>query len=89
MRSNTSTILATIQSRDLVKYYKNDSQYIVTLLGKDGKAVGAGETVKFNINGVFYERQTNASGQAKLSINLLPGNYIITAEYNDCAVSNN
>ena len=89
MRSNTITVLATIQSSDLVKYYKNDSQYIVTLLGKDGKAVGAGETVKFNINGVFYERQTNASGQAKLSINLLPGDYIITAEYNDCAVSNN
>ena len=87
--SNNITVLANIISGDLVKYYKNDSQYIVTILGNDGKVVGAGETVKFNINGVFYERQTNASGQAKLNINLSPGEYIITGEYNGCKVSNN
>ena len=87
--SNNITVLSYIQSSDLVKYYKNESQYVVTILGKDGKAVGAGETVTFNINGVFYTRQTNASGQAKLNINLMPGNYVITAEYKDCKVSNN
>ena len=63
--SNNITVLSNIQSGDLVKYYKNESQYIVTLLGKDGKTVGAGESITFNINGVFYTRQTNASGQAK------------------------
>ena len=31
--------------------------------------VGASETVKFNINGVNYERTTNESGIAKLNIN--------------------
>ena len=87
--SNNITVLSYIQSSDLVKYYKNESQYVVTIIGKDGKAVGAGETVTFNINGVFYTRQTNASGQAKLNINLMPGNYVITAEYKDCKVSNN
>jgi len=87
--SNNITVLPYIQSSDLVKYYKNESQYVVTILGKDGKAVGAGETVTFNINGVFYTRQTNASGQAKLNINIMPGNYVITAEYKDCKVSNN
>ena len=86
--SNNITVLSNIQSSDLVKYYKNESQYIVTLLGKDGKTVGAGESITFNINGVFYTRQTNASGQAKLNINLSPGKYIITGEYNDCRVSN-
>ena len=86
--SNNITVLSNIQSGDLVKYYKNESQYIVTLLGKDGKTVGAGESITFNINGVFYTRQTNASGQAKLNINLSPGKYIITGEYNDCRVSN-
>ena len=89
MSSNNITVLATIQSRDLVKYYKNDSQYIVTLIGNDGKVVGAGENVTFNINGVFYTRQTNASGQAVLNINLNPGKYIITGSYHDCQVSNN
>ena len=88
MHSNNITVLANIISSDLVKYYKNDSQYVVTLLGNDGKVVGAGETVKFNINGVFYERTTNASGQAKLNINLIHGEYIITGEYNGCLVSN-
>ncbi|MBO6110151.1 MAG: hypothetical protein J6P12_04770, partial [Methanobrevibacter sp.] len=89
MSSNNITVLATIQSSDLVKYYKNDSQYIVTLIGNDGKVVGAGENVTFNINGVFYTRQTNASGQAVLNINLNPGKYIITGYYHDCQVSNN
>ncbi|MBO6110449.1 MAG: hypothetical protein J6P12_06295 [Methanobrevibacter sp.] len=88
MHTNNITVLSNIQSGDLVKYYKNESQYIVTLLGKDGKTVGAGESITFNINGVFYTRQTNASGQAKLNINLSPGKYIITGEYNDCRVSN-
>ena len=43
----------------------------------------------FNINGVFYTRVTNESGIARLNINLQPGDYIITAEYLDCKVSNN
>ena len=42
MHTNNITVLSNIQSGDLVKYYKNESQYIVTLLGKDGKTVGAG-----------------------------------------------
>ncbi len=87
--SNNITVLSYIQSSDLVKYYKNESQYVVTIIGKDGKAVGAGETVTFNINGVFYTRQTNASGQAKLNIKLMPGNNVITEENKDWKVSNN
>ena len=90
MTSNNITVLSRItENADLVKYYRNASQYTVKVLGDDGKAVGAGENVRFNINGVFYERQTNASGVAKLNINLMPGDYIITAEYKGCAVSNN
>ena len=73
----------------LVKYYRNDSQYVVTILGNDGNPAGAGETVTFNINGVFYTRQTNASGQVKLNINLNAGDYIITTEYKGCMVANN
>ena len=89
MHSNNITVLSTIVSTDLVKYYRNGSQYVVTILGADGKAVGAGVNVTFNINGVMYTRQTNASGQAKLNINLGPGNYTITAIYKECMVSNN
>ena len=90
MAANNITVLASIANNtDLVKYFKNESQYVVTVLGADGNPVGANETVTFNINGVFYKRMTNESGQAKLTINLEPGDYIITAEYNECRVSNN
>ena len=63
---------------------------LITLLYcLDGKAVGAGESVTFNINGVLYTRQTDANGIAKININLQPGDYVITAEYKGCVVSNN
>ena len=48
----------------------------------------ANATVKFNINGVFYNRTTNASGQAKLNINLMAGEYIITSSYERCNIAN-
>jgi hypothetical protein len=86
--NNIKIISKIVENKDLVKYYKNDSQYYVKVLGDDGNPVGAGEDVTFNINGVFYTRQTNASGIAKLNINLPPENYIITAEYKGCKVAN-
>ena len=88
--ANKITVLATIvENRDLTKYYKNATQYTVKVLGADGKPVAAGETVTFNINGVMYKRTTDASGIAKININLAPSDYIITAEYNGFTVSNN
>ena len=87
--NNITVISKLVENRDLVKYYRNDSQYTVKVLDDNGNAVGAGVDVTFNINGVFYTRQTNASGIAKLNINLQPGDYVITAEYQGCKVSNN
>ena len=88
--SNNVTVLSSIaDNSDLTKYYKNDSQYVVKILGADGNPVKAGEVVTFNINGVFYNRTTNASGLVKLNINLRPGNYVITATYKGCSVANN
>lgn len=88
--SNNITVLSKIiNNNDLVKYYRNDSQYYVKIIGDDGNAVGSNESVTFNINGVFYTRLTNDGGIAKLNINLRPGDYIITCEYGGCRVSNN
>ena len=88
--ANNITVLPNIvNNTDLVKYYRNDSQYYVTIIGDDGNPVGANETVIFNINGVMYERKTNENGTARLNINLQPGDYIITAMYNGCNVANN
>ena len=87
--SNKITVLSRFsENTDVVKYYKNATQYTVKIIGDDGKAAGAGEDVTFNINGIFYTRQTDENGIAKLSINLPPGNYVITAEYKGCKVSN-
>lgn len=87
--TNKVTVLANMdQNRDLTKYYRNDSQYTIRLLDDKGNPVGANESVVFNINGVFYTRYTNASGVAKLNVNLAPGDYILTAEYKGLKISN-
>ena len=76
------------QNTDLVKYYKNGTQYNVRALDGQGNPL-ANQEITFNINGVFYTKTTNDKGIATQNINLLPGKYIITAIYNNCFVSNN
>lgn len=89
-RANTIKVIPRIiENHDLTKYYRNESQYSVKVLGDNGNSVGAGVTVTFNINGVFYTRLTDENGTAKLNINLQPGDYIVTAESAGCMVSNN
>ncbi|WP_407416503.1 Ig-like domain repeat protein [Methanobrevibacter sp.] len=68
----------TVSGSDVVKMYKNDTQYYAKFLDVSGKPL-ANTNVMFNINGVFYTRTTDASGNAKLNINLNPDEYIITA----------
>ena len=81
-------IKPTLIANDLTKFFRNESQFFVKVLDKAGN-IKPNSNVNFNINGVFYTRQTNSSGIAKLNINLQPNDYIITAEYQDCKVSNN
>ena len=76
------------QNTDLVKYYKNGTQYNVRALDGQGNPL-SNQEITFNINGVFYTKTTNDKGIATLNINLHPGKYIITAIYNNCFVSNN
>ena len=90
MHSNKIFISSVIvENRDLTKYYRNGSQYSIRLLDKQGNPVGKGVSALFNINGVFYNRNSDENGYVKLNINLNPGDYIITAEYNGYKVSNN
>ena len=90
VKVNNITVLSRFtEDGDLVKYFRNDSQYVLRVLGDDGNPIGANETVTYNINGVFYKRTTNATGHVKLDINLPPGTYIITAEYKGAKVAHN
>lgn len=89
MFTNKITVKPTIvENHDLTKYYKNSTQYTFRVLGNDGKPVGKGVTVEMNINGVIYKRQTDANGYVKMTINLAPGTYTITASYNGLKASN-
>jgi len=72
------TVLPTLAGDNLIKYYKNDSQFHIKLVDHEGNPVKSAD-VMFNINGVFYYRETNADGIAKLNINLNPGEYVLTA----------
>ena len=76
--NNTINVLSTISGYDIEKYYKNDTQYYATFIDADGNFLND-VAVTFNINGIFYERKTNAQGTARLNINLLAGDYILTA----------
>jgi hypothetical protein len=58
------------------------------LLNDNGKPVGDGVSATININGVFYTRISDASGYVKMNINLNPGTYIATIQYNGLMMSN-
>ena len=75
---NMITVLPTLIADNLVKYFRNASQFFISLIDGEGKAI-SGINITMNINGVFYNRLTNENGTAKLNINLEPGEYILTA----------
>lgn len=76
---NNVTVLSTLISEDVVKSYKNGTQYYVAVLNGQGTPL-TNATVSLNINGVFYNRTTNQYGVARLNINLNSGKYVITAQ---------
>ena len=85
--SNTIKVLSVLETKDLVMKYRDGSKFEAKILDGQGKPY-AGQTVKFNINGVFYTKTTGNDGIARLNINLLPGQYIITSTYNGLNAAN-
>ena len=73
----TVTVKSTVIGHDIVKMFRNGTQYSALFLDGNGNAL-VNTTVKFNINGVFYTKSTNDKGIATLNIQLLPKEYIIT-----------
>ena len=72
------TVLSTIHGDDIVKFFRNGTQYCAKFLDGCGSLL-VNASVTFNINGVFYKKQTDDNGMARLNINLFPGEYILTA----------
>ena len=74
----TVTINPTILSEDISLMYMDGTSFVAKFLDKSGKAL-ANTKITFNINGVFYDKVTDADGMAKLGIRLRPDVYILTA----------
>ena len=77
-KTNNIEVLSTIQANDVVKFFRNGTQYCAKFLDGCGSPL-VNASVIFNINGVFYKKQTDDNGMAKLNIDLFPGEYILTA----------
>ena len=82
MYGSNITVLSTILANDVVKFFRNGTQYCAKFLDGCGSPL-VNASVVFNINGVFYKKQTDDNGMAKLNINLRPGAYILTAMHPD------
>ena len=77
----------TLYTDNLEMKYKDGSQFVALVLDGQGRPY-AGQTVQFNINGVFYDRVTDSDGNARLNVNLQAGQYLITSTYNGLSNSN-
>ena len=67
--------------------YNSGTKYTVTLYNDDG-TLAKNKDVKFNINGKIYKKTSDENGTASLTINLIPGDYVITGEFEGCKASN-
>ena len=67
--------------------FGDGTQFKVNLVDDQGKPY-AKQVIRFNINGVLYNRLTDNTGQAALNINLPIGEYIITSSYKESSIAN-
>ena len=74
---------------DVNMIYKDGSEYRVQLVDKDGNPFAkSNQAITITIAGKTYTRYTNASGIAKITINLAAGTYDVTAQYGDTILNN-
>ena len=87
MVSNDITVKQIMFTSDLDMKYNDGSKFTATLIDSQGKLY-ANQIIKFNVNGVFYNRVTDNNGIASLNIRLLPGKYIITSIWESLQIGN-
>ena len=85
--SNNIEVLPTLTASDLTKKVSESKAFVAKVLDGQGNPL-ANQNVTFNINGVFYHKVSDTNGEAKLNINLMAGQYIITSMYNGYETSN-
>ncbi len=85
---SVNSVLPAVKGNDFVEVFRNAAQYPATFLDSQGNYLKEGSIVQSNINDVIYGQKVTSNGLAKLNINLIPGQYIITSSYNRCNISN-
>ncbi|WP_405265534.1 beta strand repeat-containing protein [Methanobrevibacter sp.] len=87
--SASAPVYKITENKDVSAIYSATSSYKV-LVTKDGKAVGAGESVTFTFNGKKSTVKTDSKGYATLKLNtkVKVKSYTVTAEYNGVKVTN-
>ena len=78
--SNTIRVLPRLVTSDLVMKYGDGSSFVAKTLDEQGNPAPHQE-VSFNLQGILYTRTSNDKGEAKININLQPGQYLITSKY--------
>ncbi len=73
--SNNVKVLPTLITNDLTMGYRDGSTFNATFLDAHGNPL-ANQTLRFNVNGVFYNRVSDENGIASLNINLLRENIL-------------
>jgi uncharacterized protein YwbE len=84
----TTIVKRIVDNKDMTMEFMDGSKYVVRAIGDDGQPVGAGEVVGFRVNKVEYNGITDSKGYARLTIELNPTKYTITAQYAAYKVSN-
>ncbi len=69
-----------IPVNNLTMFYKDGTRFAVILIDDNGNVI-KNQKIKFVINGVEYNRQTDDNGSAGLNINLPQGNHNILTYY--------
>lgn len=77
-----------INNKDLTKYYNGNEVFKVKIITSEGKGVGSGKKVSFNVNGVTLKVTTDKTSYAQINLNLKPGTYTIKTSYGGCIVTN-
>ena len=78
-----------IANSDISVDYGGGEYFTVKVVTADGRDVGAGESVKFTINGKNITALTDDDGIAKFEITEVPGTYEVTTTYNGETYENN
>lgn len=85
--SNFIKVLPILTGGDVDMTTTDRKSYELRLVDYIGNPL-SGKNISININGIFYNRETNYDGIASLNINLDPGIYIATANYDGYQTSN-